>query len=192
MKKQSNQGGFAAVELVLIIVVIVLLAAVGYLVYKNQHKTTTVTATTKSAAVATPVTTPKADTTKYLNITELGVRIKLTANIQDAYYALSTKTYNNGLPWVYLSVHSLDNYSGCKATPEQPGLASVGTFKQGDTDPVTGDYSKAYPDAPKIGDLYYDVNGNQYDCTLQKDYVLYTNARTELLGAYKTIEKIPN
>jgi uncharacterized protein (UPF0333 family) len=40
-KKLNNQSGFSSLELILVLVVLVLIGAVGYIVYKNHHKTIT-------------------------------------------------------------------------------------------------------------------------------------------------------
>jgi prepilin-type N-terminal cleavage/methylation domain-containing protein len=48
MKKINNESGFSAVELILVIAVIALLAVVGWMVYKDHHKTITIS--TKSTA----------------------------------------------------------------------------------------------------------------------------------------------
>ncbi|HUD07028.1 MAG TPA: hypothetical protein VMR34_04015 [Candidatus Saccharimonadales bacterium] len=60
---KDNQSGFGTIELVLIIAVVVLLGVVGWLVYKNDHKTTTASvATTSSTRPATSATTKKTTT----------------------------------------------------------------------------------------------------------------------------------
>lgn len=74
-KLQSNQKGFSAVEVIIVIVVVALIGTVGWLVYKNHHKTTptniattsstkssstsssTKPSTTTSPAIATPILT---------------------------------------------------------------------------------------------------------------------------------------
>ncbi|HEY5267825.1 MAG TPA: hypothetical protein VII94_01670, partial [Candidatus Saccharimonadales bacterium] len=52
MKKINNEYGFSAVELILVIAVIALLGVVGWLVYKNDHKTT-ITTVNKNTTSAT-------------------------------------------------------------------------------------------------------------------------------------------
>lgn len=59
---KNNQKGFSAAESILVLVIVILLGVVGYLVYKNNHKTTTATVATKSSTTsstksnASPVT----------------------------------------------------------------------------------------------------------------------------------------
>ncbi|HUD06300.1 MAG TPA: hypothetical protein VMR34_00265 [Candidatus Saccharimonadales bacterium] len=51
MKKlNNNDSGFSAVELILAIVILALIGTVGWLVYKNHHKTTSASAATVSTA----------------------------------------------------------------------------------------------------------------------------------------------
>lgn len=59
-KLQKNESGFSAVEIVLVIVIVALVGTVGWLVYKNHHKTTTAALTTSS--VTKPVPTIKTTT----------------------------------------------------------------------------------------------------------------------------------
>lgn len=57
-KLKNNQEGFSAVEVVLVVVVVALIGIVGWLIYKNQHKTartsTATSSTTKPAPTANP------------------------------------------------------------------------------------------------------------------------------------------
>ncbi len=63
-KLKHNQSGFSTVEVVLVIVIIVLVGAVGYLVYKNHHKTSTADITTTSSTKhVTPTSTKTATVT---------------------------------------------------------------------------------------------------------------------------------
>lgn len=63
-KIHKNNKGFSTVELVLAVVIVILIGAVGYLVYKNNHKTTTanVAVTTDKSPAAIPSTTNKTPT----------------------------------------------------------------------------------------------------------------------------------
>jgi hypothetical protein len=62
-KIRKNETGFSAVEIVLVLVIVGLIGVVGYMVYKNQHKTTAPVATTISTkpASTTPAKTAPAD-----------------------------------------------------------------------------------------------------------------------------------
>ncbi len=53
-KLKNNQSGFSSVEGLLIIIIVILISAVGYMVYKNQTKTTN-SSTTVSKTASTPM-----------------------------------------------------------------------------------------------------------------------------------------
>jgi hypothetical protein len=63
LKIYKNEKGFSAVEIVLVLVIVVLLGAVGWLVYKDHHKSktvasvTTVSTTKPAASTSTKTTT---------------------------------------------------------------------------------------------------------------------------------------
>ncbi|MHB1865236.1 MAG: hypothetical protein ACYCPS_03700 [Candidatus Saccharimonadales bacterium] len=60
---KNNEQGFSAVEIVLVVVIVALIGVVGWLVYKNHHKTITPNvATISNNKPATPTTTPKTPT----------------------------------------------------------------------------------------------------------------------------------
>ena len=61
-KLQKDQKGFSAVEVVLVLVIVALVGAIGFLVYKNQHKT-------KAAPVASTTTTKSTTTTPTKTVT---------------------------------------------------------------------------------------------------------------------------
>lgn len=56
-KLQKNQDGFGAVEAVLVLVIVILIGVVGWMVYKNHHKTA-MTAANNVTKTATSPTTP--------------------------------------------------------------------------------------------------------------------------------------
>ncbi|HEU4966451.1 MAG TPA: hypothetical protein VFT53_03135 [Candidatus Saccharimonadales bacterium] len=130
-------------------------------------------------------------TGKYLNIPELGIRMKLTYNTQDAYYAIRNSSVQGQPPYVLLSVHSLDQYLGCTTSQNNDGVAGISTFTKGETDPVYGYYGKTFPDAPLINGRYYFVTGDQYDCTEGGASALHSDVRGDFIKAYSTIEAIP-
>lgn len=130
-------------------------------------------------------------TGKYLNVPELGIRIKLTYNTQDAYYGIRNSTVSGQPPFVLLSVHALDKYSGCTTSQNNDGVAGISTFTKGETDPVYGDFGKTFPSAPLINGRYYFVTGDQYDCTERGASALHSNVRHDFINAYSTIGIIP-
>lgn len=71
-KLQDNETGFSVVEIVLVVVVIALIGTVGWLIYKNHHKTTVSSSTSNSA--------PKTTNTKTLTVTPSNSPQVFTAN----------------------------------------------------------------------------------------------------------------
>ncbi len=195
---KNNQKGFSLIEAILVFAIIAALGGVGWFVYQSKNKTNQSldkSAKAQNEPQKTPYGTDKSsqkETTQYLNITELKIRFKLTENTKDAYYHVSSNKDPNGIPYVYLSTHSLDAYAGCQASVDNSGVAAVGSFHDGESDEIVGDYLTAYPAAQKVNDLRYYIQGNQYDCTEQNKSDLYTQVRKDFISQYKTIEKLPN
>lgn len=195
---KRNQSGFSVIAVLLVILVVAVLAATGFVVYQH-HKTTSAKSTadtsqsqTTTKSQDTTSTQPAQATTQYLTIPEQGIRIKLTANTEDAYYSIRNSPVTGQPPFVLLSVHSLDAYPGCGTSQGNDGIAGISTFTKGETDPVVGNFMTAFPNAPQIGGLYYYVDGSQYDCTEGKASTIYSNAKHDFIDAYSTIEKMPN
>jgi len=69
-KLHKDNKGFSAVETIMIPVIVILIGLVGWLVYKNNHKTNVATSNTKSTSTTTTTTSDpyagwKTGTTKY-------------------------------------------------------------------------------------------------------------------------------
>lgn len=60
----KNEKGFSAVEIVLVVVIVALIGVVGWLVYKNHHKTSTLNPSTTSSKAATKSTISSTSSTK--------------------------------------------------------------------------------------------------------------------------------
>jgi hypothetical protein len=190
----KSVDGFGFIQVIIVVLVVCVIGGAGWFVFQS-NRTKPGSATSNDIPVGNGTTLPLAEpqpTVGYLEIKELGVRLKLVDVTSDAYYTLSTKASRTGKPNVFLSTQSLDKYEGCNANETSRGVAILSTFVEGYSDEVTGDYSKAYPDAPKIGNLYYYVQGNQYDCTKEKDTELYSSVRHALIDSYTTVESIPD
>lgn len=90
-KINKNESGFSAVELILVTAIVVLIGVVGWIVYKNYHKTTAATSTTKSATSTSPsiTTTPTTNsaTPDLIKIPQLGIEISVPASLEDLTYA---------------------------------------------------------------------------------------------------------
>jgi len=103
--------------------------------------------------------------TQYLTIKELGIRFKLSAAIEDAYYAVKPNTIVNSKPVIALYMHSLDTYRLCAPAGDPDGVAGIATFTPGQTDPVHGDFATSFPNAPLINRLHYFIENEQFDCS---------------------------
>ena len=57
-KLKTDEKGFGAVEAILIVIIIVLIGAVGYLVYKNNHKTVVTKVVTVTKAIDSSTSSP--------------------------------------------------------------------------------------------------------------------------------------
>lgn len=89
---KGNQTGFGALVPILIIIIIGLIGAVGWLVYQNQHKTTT-----KAVVVKAKTTKPatKATAQNTLKIPELKIQlVNIPESIKDLTYTTSPGTDN--------------------------------------------------------------------------------------------------
>jgi len=71
-KLLKNEKGFGSIEVLFLVIIILLIGAVGFLVYKDEHKTTTVITKT---VIVSPKSTSSNNSQKYLNITDWGVRV---------------------------------------------------------------------------------------------------------------------
>lgn len=163
-KLKDNQKGFGAVEAVLVLVIVILIGVVGYMVYRNHHKTTTASvATTSSKSTNTASnktssssTTP-ASSTQYMTISEWGVRLPLSSGITGITY----KTRTSG------DVQSADiTVPNSQCTP----MATIYRGSASDTDPTTqgfdggGSTFQANNDK-QLGGYYYSfMTGNASTC----------------------------
>lgn len=186
-KHKHSQAGFGTFEVILIILIVAALGFAGWLVWdknkKDDSKSSTETTTQSSTNNSNETEA------QYLTIKELGIKMKLTSDILDAYYVVGA-TNSADEANARLSTRALDAYPACKPSSTEAGVAVIGSFKQGESSPVVGDYMTAYPKAPKIGDKYYYITGDQYDCTMRQDPALHDKVRKAFLDAYSTIEKL--
>jgi len=125
MKKINDESGFSAVELILVIAVIALLGVVGWLVYRDNHKTTVTTATKNTTTATSNANKSKAKTAttpNILKIPELGIEISLPNSLKDLTYAVNNQTPVNGEAniSVGLSTVSLANLDPQCATSQSP------------------------------------------------------------------------
>lgn len=81
-KLRKNESGFSAVEVILALIIVALICVVGYMVYKNHHKTNTAVATKKSSSQTSTTSKPTNPYAGWLtcNDTTLGVHFRYPAS----------------------------------------------------------------------------------------------------------------
>lgn len=143
-KIKKNEAGFSAVEMTLVIVIVALIGAVGWLVYKNHHKTTTAAITSTATSSTKPATSTKTTTSatqpttssnkpttcttspasnkesdaSYLTITQWGVRAPYTSSDTLSYVICDNDTNTA----VIISKNMSDNF-GCSGANDLPSGA---------------------------------------------------------------------
>lgn len=185
--KKLGQKGIAHLGLVLVMLVIAAIIGVGWYVWRNQNKNITnfdecvaagnpvmesypeqcaangqtfVNERQKNAQDAEKIETSE-KTSAYLEIPELGIKMKLDEDTEDAYYVVK-----NG--YVYLSLKSLKEVDDCAA--DKTSLAAASKVKKTDTNEMTG---TTYEEEAKsgngtlIGEYVYVVTRAQASCTEQ-------------------------
>ena len=157
---KHNQHGFGIVGIISIIVLVGLIGFGGWYVWQANQKPAA-----KSTSTASTTDNSGGGDTKYLTITEWGVKIPLTAETADAYY----DTYKaNGSASVYsLRSHSLDGAPDCKNSEQ-----SVAAVHRDDKGATADNFGSGQPVVLKdawhgvdIGDHVYYITGAQYACT---------------------------
>lgn len=159
MNLRKNQSGFSPVEIILVIGLLIALVAVGWLVYdRQQSKKDSVSTTSQQQEVPHggdesglgDADTAPADT--YLSIKEWGVKIPVSGDISDAYYAM-----NEG--FLYLSKGAYKN-TGCAA--ESGGLGVITRFSESEKNNEAN--SPLVSSAVKINGYYYAYISPQAAC----------------------------
>jgi len=97
---------------------VALIGAVGWLVYKNYHKTNTapVATTSTTKPVTKTTTTAPASTTKYLAVTQLGIEIPLNSTIADLSYSWDSSGSDAWFGSASLGQQSISPSSTCGIT----------------------------------------------------------------------------
>jgi hypothetical protein len=126
----KTQKGFGAVAALLIVVILVSVIGGGgvYVWYKNESKTDT-NLSTANQTVSTPVITKSTSNKSpaYLNVKEMGIRIKLSSKIDDAYYKYNSK--GDDATFYLKSMDSLYNVAGVICKDNALALTSKMTEK---------------------------------------------------------------
>ena len=165
MRRCEHQSGFGAIETLLVIVAVGIIGTAGWFVYQhNRTKATNAAANPSNQQTQQTTTTTPVSTVNYLDVKEWGVKIPLSNNIKDAYYVVSTGSYDPSTKepnTMWLGLTSL-NTDGCDATKANASGAStistvgaLGRALPTDHDPVKGTlYTQLYPGVT-IGKYYY-------------------------------------
>lgn len=122
-KVYKNESGFSVVEAILIVVIVALIGVVGWLVYKNHHKTThvnttntSVTQPTMSTSTKSTTTTTPVQTAKYLAVAQLGIKIPLNSTIADLSYSWDPSQSDAWFGSAKLGQESISPQSNCGIT----------------------------------------------------------------------------
>lgn len=200
MSKQTrlNQQGFGIFGMLLLLLILAIIGGTGYYVYQvNKKANDTLAISSKESKSSTQKTVAKSvittpSTTQYLVIKEWGVRMKLNANMSDAYYTfLPNETAN-----AYLSVSSLVALApDCAATATSIGVLfrqTVAEHQVALSNPGDGNA----PGDINIGNYYYGFMSAQagcFDTSNTAAQALYDSVqpRSGFAAAEKTLEAVP-
>lgn len=198
LMKKLNTKGFGVVEALLIVVIVGIIGGVGYFVYNSQMKTE---ATLDRAAKLQndPQKTEKKQEDKYLEITEEGIKIKLSEPILDAY------VISNESGQVAFGIASLDNIPACKPHEVEtgPGPYLVGvvnlSFDKYDAESIKNGRSpdasafKDNPNAVRVGNNWYEIEKESNGDCRSTDAAIQAKinaAKDAFAAASKTISPI--
>jgi anionic cell wall polymer biosynthesis LytR-Cps2A-Psr (LCP) family protein len=150
--KLAKQDGFAVFEVLFFVLVVAILVGAAYYVGKNHSSVKSSSNSQSSNSSSNKVLTAQ----KYLNIPELGIRLKLSDKNADTYYVMTSPSNT----YVVLTSKALDTLAaktpGCEGANKASTLSKI---KPGDDNfgsPWTEDELKNAGDRPskKIGDYY--------------------------------------
>lgn len=190
----KKQAGFGVMAVVVAVLVVAALGFVGWRLYSSYSKPSANTPTNSNqAAHQTDNTqTNTSGQATYLDIKELGVKIKLDDSIKDVVYSYS-KANNSQYPQyvggVNLSSQSLINKdSACK--PEN-GANSLGSINELSTN-QDGLGNTLVPNGStifKLGNNYYILNTPQSPCSSDSTVeALATQQRAVFAQDFKTVQ----
>lgn len=161
--KKHNEKGMSAIEGLLIIVLVAIIGFVGWYVWhskQNADNSLKQASKSSSSQAATIKKGPTQTKQRYLDIKEWGIKLPLSASIEDAYYVVSTNSETNGQPnTVWLGLKSLDG-SGCAAAQANSGgaypIGAIIKAQPNETDLVSGTAIKQLnPDGVTLSEFYY-------------------------------------
>lgn len=171
MKLKNNQSGAAHIVVILLVILIAVVGVVGWKVWDNNKNKSNNTSsiTNNSSQSSSNDNSSSVDKKAYLEIPELGVKITLSEEIEDAYYVIVKK---DSRTTASISTKSLDNISkNCSASEDYFGGIYYFTDPNA-PDPYAGasTNAEAFPDALLISDKYIYLATNHQDSCLGSDW----------------------
>lgn len=202
-KPKKSKKKLLIVVAIIIAIIISGAGAIALTLLKTDSPKTTPT------SAGTIETSKNVQVGEYLEIPELGVRLKLPTEIKDAYYIIDKNFSDDDRDWAFISTKTLKELEpGCSAENESklsPGYVSYFTDPNepwgiGD-DSTISDY---YPDNFKLGDRYvfystyqqapcYQIETTSEEKTKQIEgiFKLFKQARLEGINSPKTSTNVP-
>jgi len=187
-RKSKKSAGFGAVEIVIAVVVVLIVGFIGWRLFDASKAKQPASTQQTNGNQSDNTSNPQADATKYLDIKELGVKIKLDDKTEGATYVNAQTTNDEGVYIIDPTMKALDqNNQYCSGTTAgMIGLLdrSKDATHWGET-PIQVDNVKSF----KMGDYYYVFRGPQSECS-QDSNVSAQRASHEqdFLGVLKTIQ----
>lgn len=181
--------GFGVVGILLAGLAVVILGLLGWRVYETNK---TAQSDVADAPPASKSTTPPSVAATYLDIKELGVRIKLPDTIKDAEYHYDA-AFNAEFPepkQATISSKSLTEMTGgsCKASLSVGPLGTVQKYSQ-NTDGIGNELVANGQSVFKLEESFVTLRTPQSPCTTNPGTeALIKEQRTAFTEAFKTIE----
>lgn len=185
---KKSQSGSSIIELILLLLLILILILLGLYV-ASKNKKSKQTPPQQNVSQKTEKTPETVATVAYLKIPEWGVKIKLSADILDAYYDSNSSTTMSAFS---LRTKSLDIEPDCKNGNQS--VADIFKVKKDEIDPQYELEAKKYSQTQKgvtIGDSFYFTGESQYTCAVDKaNESLLTKVKRAFVKASSDIEKL--
>jgi prepilin-type N-terminal cleavage/methylation domain-containing protein len=169
----KNEHGFSAVEVIMVLVIVGLICAVGFLVYKNHNKATTVSAVNTTKTTTTTPTKNAANpyagwTTYTLKYEKASFKYPSSWQLKDSSFA-DSKTTGGGADVIKLTGSNGFEMSIADGGPNDYGFP-LGGLTSVSTDPVTFFSQQAYMNLAEAGASNTGV----------VDYINLTSTKTSL------------
>lgn len=188
MRKNSNQSGFAILEIIIILIILGLVSFTGWFVW-HKHNTNKAHNSSSAASQAKAASSKKSSNAKpapppqqYLVIKEWGVKIPLSAQITGAYYTLRSSPPEE---FVDLLDTGFDNTSNSNGVSCHGGyttmyvIARVKTQDIGQVDDNQGEQTALQAGGVSTAMPGYYVSGTKADQSLPECAYLNVTTDTE-------------